>query len=84
MEKEKDDLSYYCAEFARSFEIEHAHDSALFYLKKRCELDVLNVVWIDEVAEYYYKYIGNYDEALAWYKKALNIQEIITIHLALF
>ena len=74
LEKEKDDLSYYCAEFARSFEIEHAHDSALFYLKKRCELDTLNTIWIGEVAEYYYKYIGNYEEALKWYTKAIFIQ----------
>ena len=75
LEKEKDDLSYYCAEFARSFEIEHAHDSALFYLKKRCELDTLNVIWINKVANYYNKYTGNLDEALKWYNKALKIFE---------
>ena len=78
LEKEKDDLSYYCAEFARSFEIEHAHDSALFYLKKRCELDTLNTLWISEVANYYCKYTGNYDEALKLLNKALAIQNKIS------
>ena len=73
LEKEKDDLSYYCTEFARSFQIEHAHDSVLFYLKKRCELDTLNTQWISEVANYYRDYTGNFDEALEYYNKVLVI-----------
>ena len=50
-------------------------DSAAYWLERRAELDPENVEWLDDVAQYVYDFIGDYNKALEYYNKALKIYE---------
>ena len=71
------ELFHDLGELARSFKVERYHDSVLFYLKKRCELDGLNTDFVYEVAKYYKDYAKNLDEALEWYDKCVELQKSV-------
>lgn len=51
----------------------HQNDSALAYLKGRVELDSLNIDWLNDVGEMLSEYMSRYDDALTYYRRALDL-----------
>lgn len=58
---------------ADGFAAKYQNDSAAFYLKKRMEMDSLNLEYIGEYADFIRDFLGSYDEALLHTNRCLDI-----------
>ncbi|MBK6348221.1 MAG: tetratricopeptide repeat protein [Bacteroidales bacterium] len=58
---------------ADGFAAKYQNDSAAFYLKKRMEMDTLNLEYIGDYADFIRDFLGSYDEALLLTNRCLDI-----------
>lgn len=72
LEKEAADICYRWVEY---YKARFIIDSAAYYLEKRCSYDTLNTEWRDEALDYIFNRIGDYEKALNYCHKALDLIE---------
>lgn len=76
-DNEREALSKEYKLIADRYALTQTHDSVIYYMKERYDLDELNINLASEIAIYYNDYKADYDEALVWHYKALNIAKTI-------
>lgn len=67
------DIAERCYYKQRIHSMRIQHDSALYYLALRADLDTLNFRWQMEVGEYCHLYIPDYNKSISYYNKAKNV-----------
>ena len=70
-----DELAKRCYSYYENFKMQHQNDSAAYYLEQRVQLDPTNTQWLDELADFLRYYLAQYDKALEYYQKALEIRK---------
>ena len=67
-----------CYSYYETFAAQHLNDTAAYYLGLRASLDTTNVRWQLDAGSYAMDFIGDYDNALFYYHRAL--QQALTQH----
>lgn len=71
---EIEEASQRCYSYYETFKAQHLNDTAAYYLKLRSSLDTTNAAWLDETAWFVTEYLADYDNALEYLNKALEIR----------
>ena len=57
------------------FKLKHQNDSAAYYIQLRADLDISNIYWSNDAADFYATYFPETEDALRIYKRMLAISE---------
>ena len=76
-QKELEILAQDCYSKFEIFKMQHQLDSATYYIEKRAELDPLKMEWFTEAFEFICKYIADYEGAIKYCNRILDIQKSI-------
>lgn len=67
------DIADRCYKKSQIHQLRFEHDSVVYYLSLRADLDTLNIEWQKAVASHISRYQSDYDRAISIYNKALMI-----------
>ena len=70
-----DELAKRCYSYFENFKMQYQNDSAAYYLEQRVQLDPTNTQWLEDLAVFLQEYVAQYDKALEYYQKALEIRK---------
>ena len=70
-----DELAKRCYSYFENFKMQYQNDSAAYYLEQRVQLDPTNTQWLEDLADFLMIYLAQYDKALEYYQKALEIRK---------
>lgn len=73
--KRLEDLANDCYRKFEIFKMRHLNDSAAYYLELRASLNTTNVEWGLAAGRFLFEYIANYNTALYYFNKALDVSQ---------
>ncbi len=76
-QKELEDLAQDCYSKFEIFKMQHMNDSAAYYIELRAKLDTMNITWQNEAGHFLENYIANYNSAMKYYQRALDVSSKI-------
>ncbi len=72
-----EELARRCYGFYENFKMQHQHDSALYYLELRVNIDTTNTEWLSDVGNYCFNQ-NIFDKAEHYYKKVERICQYLS------
>jgi len=76
-QKELEDLAQDCYSKFEIFKMQHMNNSAAYYIELRAKLDTMNITWQNEAGHFLENYIANYNSAMKYYQRALDVSSKI-------
>lgn len=72
---DREELARRCYSYFEKFKMQHQADSAAKYITLCTKLDTTNIELLVDAGRFFEEYLANYNQALLYYLKALNLNE---------